>query len=146
MAITPLTELAYENASALPGGLTNVNILSAITAVQNNFGVPDIVTTMPVDALNVPASATIAQLNYTLALATVSQYQNTAGTSLATALQTMEGCLAAPATSCGAGATSVGTSLSTALNTFLASHNAFADLTGSTGRSGLFWYSDYPTR
>jgi hypothetical protein len=105
LAITALNELAYQNASAVAGGLTPANTQSAITTVQNNFGVADIVTTMPVDALNVPASATAAQKTYALALATVSQYQNSqpAGSTLATALQTIQTCLATPTTGCGTG-------------------------------------------
>jgi len=51
VAITALTELAYQNAGARAGGLTSANMQSAITSVQNNFGVSDIINTMPVDAL-----------------------------------------------------------------------------------------------
>lgn len=76
LAITALTEVAVQNASARAGGLARSNIEAAIAAVQNNFGVPDIVGTMPVNAFSVPANATVAQKAYTLALATVSQYQN----------------------------------------------------------------------
>ena len=139
VAVTALTELAYQNASTLSGGLSSANMQTAITKVQNNFGVADIVNTMPVDALNVPASATTAQKNYALALASISQYLNgQTGTTLASALQTMQACLAAPTTACGAGSTSVGTLMSTALNTFVINHTAFAGTSGSTGRVVFF--------
>jgi hypothetical protein len=123
--------LAYLNARAAAGGLTSANIQSAITSVQNNFGVSDIVNTMPVDALNVPAGATAAQMAYSLALATISQYLNgqPSGTTLSTALQTMQACLAAPITGCGNGTSSVGTLLNTALSTFEAGHSAFSGMT-----------------
>ena len=130
VAVTALTELAYQTASASTGGLTPANIQSAIASVQNNFGVLDIVNTVPVDALNVPASPTAMQKNYALALATVSQYQNSqpAGTSLSTALQTLQSCLAAPTTGCGSGSTNVGTNLNTAMTTFETSHSAFSGM------------------
>ena len=66
LAITALNEVAYQNASAVAGGLTSVNVAAAISSVQNNFGVADIVTTMPVDAINVPASATARNVSMTL--------------------------------------------------------------------------------
>ena len=139
VAVTALTELAYQHASAVSGGLSSVNIQSAITKVQNNFGVSDIVNTMPVDALSIPASATTAQVSYALALATISQYMNDQpGTTLASALITMQSCLSTPTTACGTGSTSVGTLLSTALNTFATQHPVFASTTGSTGRVVFF--------
>ena len=140
VAITALTQLAYLNASALPGGLTTLNIQSAITTVQNNFGVPDIVNVMPVNPRNVPVGTTAAQLNYTVAMAVISQYISgqPAGTTLLSALQTLQACLAAPTTACGTGATSLGSLLSTALNTFIANNPAFSSFSGSTGRVVFF--------
>ncbi len=131
VAVTALTELAYQGANASPGALTVANIHAAVANVQNNFGVADIVSTMPVDALNVAAAATMTQRSYALALATVSQYQQglPAGTSLAASLQTMQTCLASPATACGTGAASVGAALDKAMNTFQAGHAALAGLT-----------------
>lgn len=130
VAITPLTDLAYQIANASAGGLASANIQAAITMVQNNFGVADIVNTMPVDALNVPAGATPAQRTYTLALAIISQYLHgqTAGISLADALRTMQLCLAAPTTSCGNADAKVGTLLYAAQSTFMANHPAFAGM------------------
>lgn len=139
VAITGLTELAYQNASARSGGLSAANIQSATAAVQNNFGIPDIVNTQPVDALNVPANATAEQKNYALALAGLSQYQSTQpGTSVSGVLQTLQACLAAPATACGSGDASLGVALNAALDTFVARHSAFTGQNGSTGRVAFF--------
>lgn len=129
VAVTALTELAYQNANTAAGGLTGTNIQGAISNVQAHFGVSDIVNTMPVNALSVPAGATAKQKSYALALATVSQYQSSAGTSTATTLQTMQNCLANPATGCGTGTTTVGAALNAALNTFQAGHQALAGIT-----------------
>jgi hypothetical protein len=41
IAITPLTELAYQAAIASVGGLTTTNIQAAVSNVQANFGVAD---------------------------------------------------------------------------------------------------------
>jgi len=140
LAITALTELAYMHASAFPGGLSAVNMLRAITTVQNNFGVPDIVYTMPVNALNVPDSSTTAQLSYTLALATFSQYmhQQPGGSTLAGTLQTLEDCLAAPTVGCGTGSTSVGALLNNSLTRFVANNPAYKNLASSTRRVVFF--------
>ncbi len=129
VAVTALTELAYQMANAAPGGLTSANIQAAIAGVQTNFGVADIINTLPVDALNVPPDASPAQKTYALALATISQYQKNqpAGTSVANSLQTIQACLAA-STSCGTGATNVGVNLNAALNTFQAGHPAFSNM------------------
>lgn len=129
VAVTALTELAYQMANATPGGLTSANIQTAIASVQTNFGVADIVNTLPVDALNVPPGASPEQKTYALALATISQYQKDqpAATSVANSLQTIQACLAAP-TNCGTGATRVGVNLNTALNTFQAGHPVFSGM------------------
>ena len=139
VAITGLTELAYQNASALNGGLSAANIQSATTRVQNNFGIPDIVNTQPVDSLNLPANATVEQKNYALALAGISQYMsNDPGASLTSVMQTMQACLAAPTTGCGTRNNTLGAALNAALNTFAANHSGFSDLNGSTGRVAFF--------
>jgi len=131
VAITPLTELAYLNASAASGGLSTANMQSAITGVGNNFGVSDIINTMPVDALNVPANASASQRTYALALAGISQYlkDQPTRTTLTTALQSFNSCLAAPSSGCGTGAASVGTRLRTSLTTFETAHAAFSGMT-----------------
>lgn len=138
VAVTPLTELAYQIAIASAGGLTSANIQAAITPVQDNFGVADIIHTMPVDALNVPANATAAQKTYALALATLSQYLHgqPAGISLVDALRTMQLCLAAPTTGCGNADAKVGTLLNTALNAFMASHPAFSGMNSLLAKFG----------
>ena len=122
IAVTALTELAYLNANAAVGGLTTTNVQTAVAGVQNNFGVPDILNTMPVDALAVPAGATAAQKGYALALATISQYQLSlgAGTNLAAAMTPLQNCLATPATACA----TVTPALNTALTTFTTAHAA----------------------
>ena len=137
-AVTALTELAYQQANAAAGGLTAANAKAAITNVQTNFGVPDIVSTMPVDALNVPGSATSAQKTYSLALATVAQFMNAqpTGTTLANALQTINACLSTPATGCGTGSTSLGAQLFAGLVTFQNSHPAFSGLTSPVANAG----------
>ena len=83
-AITPLTDLAYQMAMAAGGSLSASRMQSAIASVQSNFGVADIVRTMPANALNVAASSTSAEKIYALALATLSQYQKSrpAGTTI----------------------------------------------------------------
>lgn len=124
-AITPLTEVAYQIADNTPSGLTPTNMAAAISSVQTNFGVADIVGTMPVDALQLPGSATPAQVTYALALATVSQYGSNASVSLTTATGTLQACLAAPTTNCGSGAANVGAQLAAASTTFLNAHTGF---------------------
>lgn len=130
VAITPLTELAYLDASAIPAGLTGTRIQSAVARVQANFGVSDIIGTMPADALNVPVSATSEQKKYALALATVAQLKSAmpAGTSLPTVLRTVQTCLAAPTTACGSGVSNVGVMLNSAMSAFQAQHAALADV------------------
>ena len=129
VAITPLTEVAYLNANAMSGGLTNANIQSAITGVENSFGVTNIVNTLPVDALNVPVGATAAQKLYSLGLADVSQYVQDQQTSLSIALQTLGSCIASGSpTICGTGNTSVGTQLNTSQNTYTANHPAYSGM------------------
>jgi hypothetical protein len=124
-AITPLTEVAYQMANTGTGALTSANIQAAIASVQNKFGVADIVGTLPVDALNLPAGATGAQKTYALALATVSQYLNgQTGSTLASALQALQSCLSTP-TTCG----TIGTNLNSAMGTFMAGHTGFTGVT-----------------
>lgn len=131
VAVTPLTELAYQIANAGSGGLTTTNIQNAVGSVQTNFGVDDITATQPVDALNVPGNATAAQKAYALALATVSQYLNAqpSGTTLAQALQTLRTCLSAPSSGCGSAPNTVGTDLDTAMGNFQAGHSSFSGVT-----------------
>ena len=141
VAITALTEIAYEVAQNSPGQLITANINSAIASVQNNFGVPDILYTMPVDALNVPNGASAAQVGYALALATVSQYATTTGAGVGTALGVLRTCLGAPsATSCGSGNASLGSQLNTAMTTFKASNSALAAFTYTNLQVANFGY------
>lgn len=130
VAVTALTELAYQLAKGRPGGLTEANTQSSIATVQDSFGVADIVTTMPVDALSVPASASRAQLAYALALATISQYSQggTTGADLVRAMSSIQNCLADPSANCGSGRGSVGQSLTSALDVFVARNPTFAGI------------------
>ena len=137
VAITALTEIAYQIANNQAGQLSVSNIQNAITSVQNNFGVTDIVQTMPVDGLSQTALAgagTVAQ-RYNLALASVSQYLTaqaaaTPGTTLATVFTTLQACLASPvAANCGSGSSSVGAQLSAAITTFRTNNPTLTSLT-----------------
>lgn len=75
VAVTPLTELAVEQAGSL---LTKDQIKQANAAVSTLFNL-DIVATKPVAAeATALSSASQAQKNYTLALATISQMANSA--------------------------------------------------------------------
>ena len=129
-AITPLTDLAYQMAMAAGGSLSASRMQSAIASVQSNFGVADIVRTMPANALNVAASSTSAEKIYALALATLSQYQKSrpAGTTINAVVQTLNTCISSPSTGCGSGSSSVGAALAAAQNAFAATHSAFADV------------------
>lgn len=137
-AITPLTELAYQDAISIASGLTAARISAAIAKVQTFFGVADIVKTLPVDALAPPATATAAEKTYALALASISEYLKAqpTGTTLSNALTTMGACLAAPATGCGTGATAVDASLTAAKATFLAGHPGLAAAAGAGAGAG----------
>lgn len=100
--ISPLTTMAYDMALAA-GGLTFANMQRATAQVEANTGVGNIIGTVPVDALNLPAAASADQKTYALALATLSQYQATlapgAGPQPDTALTSLETCLASGCTS-----------------------------------------------
>ena len=137
-AITPLTELAYQDAISIASGMTAARISAAIAKVQTFFGVADIVKTLPVDALAPPATATAAEKTYALALASVSEYLKAqpAGTTLPNALTRMGACLAAPATGCGTGATAVDASLTAAKATFLAGHPGLGVAAAVPGGAG----------
>lgn len=127
VAVTALTELAYQQATTTTGGLSMTNIRSASATVEGRFGVSDIVGTMPVDALNVPVAATDAQKVYALALSLVSQFQkDRSSVDLSAALTALQSCIASPENGCGSGSTAIGTALSTALATFQSNHPAFA--------------------
>ena len=149
VAITAITEIAYQNANGGTGGLTAANIQTAVANVQSNFGIADILNTLPVDALNVPANTPAAQLNYALALATISQFQSgqANGTTLNSVLQQIATCIATPNVGCSSGTTTVGALLAAAMNAFQATHASLAGaalpvgnlgaLTAPTLKSGL---------
>jgi len=132
VAITALTEVAYQIADSSASGLTPTNMSAAIASVQTNFGITDIIGTMPVDALHIPNTATPAQKTYALALSTMSQYGKNQGITLAATATALQACLASPTTSCGSGASNIGTQLSTATSNFLSGNSS---LTGFVGVS-----------
>ena len=73
---TPLTEMAYLNAATLTDGQVAASNLKVAQAFGLTAKGVDIVSTTPLDATAVfPAGATVPQEAYTLALATLSQYQ-----------------------------------------------------------------------
>lgn len=85
LPVTPLTELAVRKA----GTLTTANIKNANTMISDLFKV-DIINTVPLaPTSNAMSSATQAQKDYTLALATVSQISKDSGKSLDSSLTTL---------------------------------------------------------
>ena len=130
VAVSALTELAYQLAAGASGGMTPSNIQAAVTSAQNNFGLLDIVGTMPINALNVPAGASAQQKNYSLALAAVSQYlaEKPAGSTLLGTLQELKTCLSDSTKGCSVGTTSVGALLNTAVQKFAVQHSALSGI------------------
>ena len=124
-AITPLTELAVQQAAAQAGGLSSANLAAALATVQTRFGVADIVGTPPVDALSPPADASAAQKAYALALAAVSQLLagKPAGTGLGDVLASIQGCLQSDS-ACG----TLGSDLEAAAGRFKSAHGGFDDV------------------
>jgi hypothetical protein len=75
--VTPFTELAFQGAGA---SLTDSAIAAANAKVATAFGLPDIIATKPLDPnAAFPAGSSAAAQNYTLALASLSQYQKDFG-------------------------------------------------------------------
>lgn len=132
VAITALTEVAYQMADSTNAGLTPTNIAAAVSSVETNFGVGDIIGTMPVDPLNLPASATAAQKSYALALAAMSEFGAMQSKTLADTAALLQACLSSPTTACGSGAGNIGTELSAAVSAFLAGHPALTGYAGVT--------------
>lgn len=85
--VTPLTELAVRNAKKTSGALTAVSINNANTNIATLFKVADITKTKPVDATTAAAAtATSAEKDLSLVLATVSQLMKNSVKSLDTVL------------------------------------------------------------
>ena len=75
--VTPFTELAFQGAGA---SLTDSAIAASNAKVATAFGLPDIIATKPLDPnAAFPVGASAAAQNYTLALASLSQYQKDFG-------------------------------------------------------------------
>ena len=71
--VTALTEIAYVQAVSQPEGCT-ASINAVNQQVSSSFNVPDILTTIPLDAsVPLPKTATDGEKQYTLVLAAVSQ-------------------------------------------------------------------------
>jgi hypothetical protein len=75
VAITPLTSMAHAMAQRMSGGMTEVNIASANSAVGRYFMVTDIVHNVPIDPLSTGSgnSATQDAINHGMVLAGMSQ-------------------------------------------------------------------------
>ena len=85
--VTPFTELAARRAGDSP---TIADVESANNLVSQLYQVPNIVSTIPVDATAAIQSGTaMDRINYGLALAAVSQLMKTEGVTLGTALNTL---------------------------------------------------------
>jgi hypothetical protein len=80
--MTPLTSMAQARAQAMTGGMSDVNIASANTAVGNYFMVSDIIHTQPMNAavLGSGGTAFTDMKNYGIAIAAMSQYAQTGQT------------------------------------------------------------------
>lgn len=85
--VTPLTELAVRSAKKTSGALTVASINSANAAIAALFKVADITKTKPVDATTAAAAtATAAEKDQSLVLATISQLMKNQGKTLDTVL------------------------------------------------------------
>lgn len=130
-AVTPLTELALRLAKSAAKKLTTANMDAANSMISQLFKM-DIVATSPV-APSAAAfeSATQAQKDYALALATISELMKTNGTDLTSTLAALLGKITIAG---GITDSATVTSLSTALSAFLA--DTTYNLTGVTDLSG----------
>jgi hypothetical protein len=77
--MTPLTSMSQARAQAMTGGMTEVNIAAANTAVGSYFMVSDILHAVPMNAsvAGSGATATTDMKNYGSAIAAMSQYAST---------------------------------------------------------------------
>jgi hypothetical protein len=79
--VTPLTSMAQAMANNMTGGMVDVNISAANTAVGNYFMVNDILHTQPMNTLVSGSSVTASQdmKNYGMSIAAISQYAKDTG-------------------------------------------------------------------
>ncbi len=79
--ITPLTSMAQAMAHNMSGGMTDVNMIAANTAIGNYFMVNDILHTQPMNPLVSGSSNTATQdmRNYGMAIAAMTQYAKNMG-------------------------------------------------------------------
>ena len=121
VAVTPLTELAARQAVKLSTDpkkkVTDADIIKANAQIADLFKVNDIIGTQPLDA-SAPLTGTADQKNYTLVLAALSQIGNDP-TKLATTLDTV----AAGISTSGVMTDPVATSITDALDAFVAPTN-----------------------
>lgn len=136
--VTPITSMAQSMAQHMSGGMTEVNISAANTAMGIYFTVNDILHTQPMNPLVAGSgngASTDAQ-NYGIALAAISQYAQTQGMTSSSAMVTalmndasdgvMDGktgstpvMMGGMTVSTALPATAATTGLATAMNTFL---------------------------
>lgn len=81
IAVTPLTDIAYQRAAA--AGLNVANIAEANNAVSVAFGIDNILTTMPGTPVGLPSGTLTAPEKYLKALTAISRRAQTAGASVA---------------------------------------------------------------
>jgi hypothetical protein len=88
--VTPITAMAQAMAQHMTGGMTDINIAAANTAMGSYFTVNDIIHTQPMNPLltgSGTGASTDAQ-NYGMALAAISQYAQTQGMATSSAMVT----------------------------------------------------------
>ncbi|MEO8653250.1 MAG: hypothetical protein ABI409_03925 [Ramlibacter sp.] len=88
--VTPVTSMAQTRALQMPGGMTDVNIAAANTAMGNYFTVSDILHVAPMNPLLTGAGAAASPdaRNYGMTLAAISQYALSIGMTNTSALVT----------------------------------------------------------
>ncbi len=128
-AVTPLTEMAAVNILAA-GPVTAAAIKAENAKIAAVFGVTDIVSVLPANAAAAPGAATTAQINYGLALATVSQYM---------AAQAQPFTLGQAVSALGSAAPSAQTlvDLATARSAFIGSVRNLSGVTGNTAATSI---------
>lgn len=127
VAVTPLTEMAAVNILAA-GTITPASIKTGNAAIANTFGVSDIIGVLPVNAASAPGSATTAQIDYGLALATLAKYMQTKSFTLVQAM-----------TALGAATPSAQTlvDLAAARTAFIGSAQNLSGVTGNTASTTI---------
>ena len=86
--VTPVTAMAQSRALGMTGGMTDVNIAAANTAMGNYFGVTDILHTQPMNPTVAGSGVNVSQdaRNYGMTLAAMSAYAKTLNLSASSTL------------------------------------------------------------